>query len=188
MTQIAPEYPQVDLRPPSQVMRLERMGSFFPTRLSFMRSLIRQLNAETAQVTRPLWDINEGGYGRAVYSVDLGGFTYSLVAFSNPLDPGNVVDNTVVFAEFGGQKLAARIQVAANRRTLTLFYDEPLPPSARVRVTVVGDQLLDASGRPVDADGDGVPGGSATIDFDTLTLTLVEGTSICGRVFASELA
>lgn len=112
----------------------------------------------------------------------------TILRFSNPLDPSNVVDNTVVFAEFGGQQLSARIQVSADLNTITLFYDEPLPPSARVRVTVDGDQLLDSSGRPVDADGDSVPGGIATIDFDTLSLTLVPGTSICGRVFASELA
>ena len=112
----------------------------------------------------------------------------TILRFSNPLDPSNVVDSFVVFAEFGGQKLSARIQVSFDLDTITLFYDEPLPPSARVRVTINGDQLIDAFGLPVDADGDGIPGGSATIDFDTLTLTVVEGTSICGRVIASELA
>ena len=112
----------------------------------------------------------------------------TILRFSNPLDPSNVVDSFVVFAEFGGQKLSARIQVSFDLDTITLFYDEPLPPSARVRVTINGDQLIDAFGLPVDADGDGIPGGIATIDFDTLTLTVVEGTSICGRVIASELA
>jgi hypothetical protein len=33
--------PQAALRPASQVMRLERMGAFFPTRVSFLRSLTR---------------------------------------------------------------------------------------------------------------------------------------------------
>jgi RHS repeat-associated protein len=111
----------------------------------------------------------------------------TILRFSNALDSNNTIDDTVVFAEFGGQKLSARIQVSFDLDTITLFYDEPLPPSARVRVTVEGDQLLDTFGRLVDADDDGVPGGVATIDFDTLTLTSVEGTSICGRIFASEL-
>ena len=35
---------------------------------------------------------------------------------------------------------------------------------------------------------DGFPGGVASIDFDTLTLTTLPGTAVCGRVFASELA
>ena len=32
-----------DLRPPEEVMRLERLGSSFPTRISFMRSLLRRI-------------------------------------------------------------------------------------------------------------------------------------------------
>lgn len=70
---------------------------------------------------------------------------------------------------------------------MTLFYDETLPASARVRVTVVGDGLLDDLGAVVDLDGDGVPGGTRFIDFDTISLTTLPGTAICGRVFASEL-
>ena len=31
------------LRPPGEVMRLERMGASFPTRLSFMRQLVRRM-------------------------------------------------------------------------------------------------------------------------------------------------
>ena len=39
----------------------------------------------------------------------------------------------------------------------------------------------------LDADGDGEPGGVAAIDFDTLSLTILPGTAVFGRVFASEL-
>ena len=54
------------LRPPSQVMRLSRMGSMFPTRLSFLRSLMRRLAAEKVKVTRPVWEMSDDGFGRAV--------------------------------------------------------------------------------------------------------------------------
>ena len=91
-------HPQMPLRPPSQVMRLERMGSFFPTRLSFMRTLIRLLASQQANVTRPVWDLDDSGYGRAVYSLDLCGHTYSLVAFSTPLDPANRTDRVIAEA------------------------------------------------------------------------------------------
>jgi hypothetical protein len=74
------------------------MGSFFPTRLSFMRSLIRTLSAEQARVSRPVWEITDEGFGRAVYSVDLGGHTYSLVGFSNQLDPNNRTDRVIAEA------------------------------------------------------------------------------------------
>jgi len=94
----SPTKTQVALRPPDDVMRLARMGAFFPTRLSFMRTLIRRLSAEQASVSRPVWDIDDDGYGRAVYSVDLGGYTYSLVAFSTPLDPENRTDRVIAEA------------------------------------------------------------------------------------------
>jgi len=88
----------LSLRPAGTVMRLARLGSSFPTRLSFMRVLIRQLSAEKAVVTRPVWDIDDKGYGRAVYSVPLGGFTYSLVGFSNALDAAERTDRVIAQA------------------------------------------------------------------------------------------
>jgi hypothetical protein len=89
---------------------------------------------------------------------------------------------------FGGQALDVLPHLSADGRTATLFYAAPLPASARMRVTVDGGILRDTLGRAVDADADGVPGGVATIDFDTLTLTTLPGTVVYGRVFASELA
>lgn len=89
---------QVKNRPPEQVMRLERLGVAFPTRLSFMRVLLRQLSAEGAKVTRPVFEINADGYGRAVYSVRLGGQTYSLVAFANPLAADDRTDRVIAAA------------------------------------------------------------------------------------------
>jgi hypothetical protein len=73
----APEYeivPQAELRPPSTVMRLRRMGAMFPTRLSFLRTLMRNLARETVQVQRPVWQMDADGFGHAVYSVRLGGY------------------------------------------------------------------------------------------------------------------
>ena len=72
-------------RPPEVVMRLARMGSFFQTRLSFMRSLLRRLKREDWKFKRNLWAIDEQGFGRAVYTVYGPERTYSLVAFSHDL-------------------------------------------------------------------------------------------------------
>lgn len=90
--------PQEPLRSPDQVMRLSRMGSMFPSRLSFLRSLTRRLAAEKSRVSRPVWAMDSDGFGHAVYSVDLGGHTYSLVAFSNALDPENRTDRVIAQA------------------------------------------------------------------------------------------
>ncbi len=90
--------PAVALRGPEMVMRLSRMGAFFATRLSFMCSLIRRLHVEGAVVRRTLWEIDDDGYGRAVYSVPLGGQDYSLVAFSTPLTPDQRTDRVIAEA------------------------------------------------------------------------------------------
>lgn len=93
-----PAPPQMPLRAPSHVMRLSRMGSMFPTRLSFLRSLMRRLAAEQVQVTRPVWEMDAEGYGHGVFSVVLGGHTYSLVAVSNDLPPELRTDRVIATA------------------------------------------------------------------------------------------
>ena len=74
------------------------MGSAFPTRLSFMRILLRRLCAEKSKVTRPVWEIDTQGFGRAVYSVQLGGNIYSLVAFSCALAAEDRTDRVIAEA------------------------------------------------------------------------------------------
>ena len=110
----------------------------------------------------------------------------TVLYFSAPLDPVSVTADAI-FATFGGETLQAELHLTADRRRVFMFYAEPLPASARIRVTVHGDRLQTASAGAIDADLDGVAGGDAIIDFDTLSLTVVEGTAVTGRIFASEL-
>ncbi len=90
--------PQMPLRLPAEVMQLRRMGASFPTRLSFLRVLLRRLSAEDAQVTRPVWSMDAGGFGHAVYSVCYGGHVYSLVAVSTNLAPEQRTDRVIATA------------------------------------------------------------------------------------------
>jgi len=101
----------------------------------------------------------------------------TIFRFSNPLASSSIPSSTL-FASFGGIELATRIHVSPDRRTVTLFYNQDLPASARIRVTLVGDELRDEFGRSLE---------NTRVDFDTLTLSTVAGTRVCGRVFASEL-
>ncbi|MEM7473090.1 MAG: hypothetical protein AAF340_17210 [Pseudomonadota bacterium] len=89
---------QEPLRTPDTVMRLARMGAMFPSRLSFLRTLMRRLSQDKVQVTRPIWEMDGEGYGHAVYSLTLGGHIYSLVAFSNRLDPEQRTDRVIAEA------------------------------------------------------------------------------------------
>lgn len=72
-------------RPPEQVMRLARMGSAHPTRLSFLRTLLRRMQTEGWTFDRTVWDVNPQGVGRAVYRAIGPTNTYSLVAFAHDL-------------------------------------------------------------------------------------------------------
>ena len=95
-------------------MRLARMGAFFPTRLSFMRTLIRRLGQERATVTRSLWEIDGQGFGRAVYTVPYAGHTYSLVAFATPLEADRRTDRVIAEAWDTSYVLFDGVPDAAN--------------------------------------------------------------------------
>ena len=64
----SPELTNFALRPPEKVMRLDRMGSSFATRLSFMRSLIRRMTREGWSFDRLRFDFNSP---RAVTDIEL---------------------------------------------------------------------------------------------------------------------
>ncbi len=110
----------------------------------------------------------------------------TVLRFTSPLKESSLTNESIV-AIFGGKTLSARKHLSRDRKTLTLFYDSDLPASARVRVRIDGDQMLDENSIPVDVDGDGRVGGVKEVNFNTLSLTVVPGTSVFGRVFASEL-
>ncbi len=85
-------------RPPEVVMRLARMGSFHQTRLSFMRALLRRLKREAWQFKRTLWELDDDGFGRAVYTVYAPERCYSLVAFSHYLPDDQRSDRVIATA------------------------------------------------------------------------------------------
>lgn len=109
------------LRPPAQVMRLARMGSAHPTRLSFLQALLRRMIAERWRFDRPLWQIDARGVGRAVYRAIGPERSYSLVAFAHDLPDEMRSDRVIAtawdatFALFDGTPDAADLErLAAN--------------------------------------------------------------------------
>ncbi|MGR3648595.1 MAG: hypothetical protein ACU0BJ_09200 [Shimia sp.] len=77
--------PHITRRPPSMVMRLERLGSLHQCRLSFMRILMRRMAEEHWHFSRPVFDIDDTGVGCAVYTAKGPNRSYSLVAFAHDL-------------------------------------------------------------------------------------------------------
>ncbi len=72
-------------RSPDDVMRLSRMGSFHPSRLSFMQTLLRRLEREKWSFERRLFQIDARGVGEAIYTVQGPERAYSLIAFGHDL-------------------------------------------------------------------------------------------------------
>ena len=60
--------PNIKLREPSVVMKLSRLGSFHQSKLSFLRSFIREF--KNWNYKRDLFDLDRDGYGTAVYSFE----------------------------------------------------------------------------------------------------------------------
>ena len=97
---------ELDIRPmhngnwrsPSEVMRLSRMGSAHPTRLSFLRVLLRRMKNEDWKFTRPVWEVNDKGVGRVVYCAIGPERTYSLVAFAHDLPEDMRSDRVIATA------------------------------------------------------------------------------------------
>ncbi len=89
---------RVALRSPDVVMRLDRLGASHPTRLSFLRALIRRATRERWTFRRVSWSMDDAGHGAAVHAIDTGPRTYSLVAFSTPLEDARRTDRVIAEA------------------------------------------------------------------------------------------
>lgn len=85
----------IPLRHPDDVMRLERMGSYHPMRLSFSRILLRRMAAEQWKINIHDWAIDEHGFGYAVITASTPNHVYSLVAYSHDLDDKDRSDRVI---------------------------------------------------------------------------------------------
>ena len=79
-------------------MRLARMGASHQTRLSFMRSLVRRMAKENWSFERLRFDVDADGYGTSVYAVHAPERTFSLIAFTQALEPDQRTDRVIAEA------------------------------------------------------------------------------------------
>ena len=85
--------PNIHHRNPKEIMTLSRLGSFYQSKLSFLRSFLREF--KDWEFNKDLFELDENGYGIAVYSVKKDSRAYSLVCFANELNSTERSDRVI---------------------------------------------------------------------------------------------
>ncbi|MFD2191915.1 hypothetical protein [Pistricoccus aurantiacus] len=91
-------YANLSLRPASRVMQLERLGSLHASRLSFVRSLVRQMARQRWQISQTRFDLDAEGYGTAIYRLQTPNGRYHGVIFTRPLEDDARTDRVIANA------------------------------------------------------------------------------------------
>lgn len=83
----------VGLRPASEIMKLSRLGSFHQSKLSFLRSFIREFKNWDFQTE--YFNLDQEGFGEVVYSLSNNNKSYSLICFANHLNDSERSDRVI---------------------------------------------------------------------------------------------
>ena len=84
---------EIRLRDPKFLMKLSRLGSFHQSKLSFLRSFLSEF--KDWKYSRDLFQLNDKGHGRAVYSFTKNKRTYSLICFANEIKDDERSDRVI---------------------------------------------------------------------------------------------
>ena len=84
---------EIELRNPNIIMKLSRLGCFHQSKLSFLRSFLKEF--KDWEYKRDLFELNESGYGTAVYSLKKDSRVYSLICFANELKEDERSDRVI---------------------------------------------------------------------------------------------
>ena len=84
---------QVELRDPNVIMKLSRLGSFHQSKLSFLRSFLKEF--KDWEYKKDLFNLDELGFGEAVYSFKKNDRVYSLICFANELSKEERSDRVI---------------------------------------------------------------------------------------------
>jgi uncharacterized protein (UPF0262 family) len=83
----------IKLRDPNIIMKLSRLGSFHQSKLSFLRSFLKEF--KDWKYERDLFDLDKYGFGVAVYSFKKKDRIYSLVCFANDINDDERSDRVI---------------------------------------------------------------------------------------------
>ena len=84
---------EIRLRDPKFLMKLSKLGSFHQSKLSFLRSFLSEF--KDWKYSRDLFQLNDKGHGRAVYSFTKYKRTYSLICFANEIKDDERSDRVI---------------------------------------------------------------------------------------------
>ena len=79
---------EAKLRNPNVIMKLSRLGSFHQSKLSFLRSFLKEF--KDWEYKRDLFDLDKLGHGIAIYSFKKDDRVYSLICFANELNENEI--------------------------------------------------------------------------------------------------
>ena len=85
--------PNIKLRDPNEVMKLSRLGSCHQSKLSFLRSFIREF--KDWEYKRNIFELDKHGHGVAVYSFEKNKRNYSLICFAQYINPNERSDRVI---------------------------------------------------------------------------------------------
>jgi len=84
---------KIELRNPNIIMKLSRLGSFHQSKLSFLRSFLKEF--KNWEYKKDLFDLNELGYGTAIYSFRKEKKVYSLICYANEINDEERSDRVI---------------------------------------------------------------------------------------------
>jgi len=84
---------KVKLRDPNIIMKLSRLGSFHQSKLSFLRSFLEEF--KDWEYKKDLFDLDENGFGIAIYSFKKKDRVYSLICFANKINNDERSDRVI---------------------------------------------------------------------------------------------
>ena len=83
------------IRPPSTVMKLDRLGSFHQTRLSFTRRLLDDLKYQKSKIEIHQWNIDNNGIGSAIIKIIFKNEILSLIIFCHSINDEERTDRVI---------------------------------------------------------------------------------------------
>ncbi|WP_301107899.1 hypothetical protein [Sporosarcina sp.] len=83
------------LRPASEVMQIQRLGVMRSTSLSFLRILFRKVMKEAWKIEQTTFNLDDEGYGEALYSITTPQGQYTFVALSREIRNENRSDRVI---------------------------------------------------------------------------------------------